>query len=151
MNIFQQFLEFMNAKGFCNDAEEQIDEHEDKEAAFARELAALLEKYGLELQDEEEENEGEDYENESDEDRAKADVAKAEKEKEEAKTAKEKGDADEKIEEAELKENKDEKKEYHNSSDFDYFKRQYNKQVKAAPAVSYTSIEEQRKLGKEIF
>lgn len=151
MNIFEQFMEFMNAKNFCNGAEEQIDEHEDKEAAFARELAALLEKYGLELQDEEEENEEEDFENESDEEKAKKDVAKAEKEKEDAKTAKQKGDADEKIEKAELRENKDEKKEYNNSSDFDYFKNRYNKQVKAAPSATFMSIEDQRKLGKEIF
>lgn len=151
MNIFQQFVEFMNAKGFCNDAEEQIDEHEDKEAAFARELAALLEKYGLELQDEEEENKEEDFENESDEEKAKKDVAKAEEEKEKAKTAEEKGDADEKIEKAELRENKDEKKEYNNSSDFKYFKDKYNKQVKATSSVAYVSMEDQRKLGKEIF
>ena len=144
MNIFQQFMEFMNAKGFCNNAEEQIDEHEDKEAAFAKELAALLEKYGLELQDEEEDN---------DEERAKKDVAKAEKEKADAKNEKQKGDADEKIEKAELRENKDEKKEYHNSSDFDYFKERYNsgKVVKAAPSASCMTIDEQRKLGKEIF
>lgn len=153
MNIFQQFMEFMNAKGFCNGAEEQIDEHEDKEAAFAKELAALLEKYGLELQEEEEDNEVEDFENESDEEKAKKDVAKAEKEKAEAKDEKQKGDADEKIEKAELRENKDEKKEYHNSSDFDYFKEHYNsgKVVKAAPSASCMTIDEQRKLGKEIF
>ena len=151
MNIFQQFVEFMNAKGFCNDAEEQIDEHESKEAAFARELAALLEKYGLELQDEEDENREEDFANESDEEKAKHDVEKAEKEKKEAKTAKEKGDADEAIEKAELKENKDEKKEYNNSSDFNFFKSKYEAQVKAAPSVAFISIEEQRKLGKEIF
>lgn len=151
MNIFEQFIEFMNARSFCNGAEEQIDEHEDKEAAFARELAALLEKYGLELQDEEEENHEEGFANETDEEKEKEDVKKAEKEKEEAKTAKQKGDADEKIEEAELKENKDEKKEYNNSGDFNYFKGKYEATKKAAPSTAFFSIEDQRKLGKEIF
>lgn len=153
MNIFQQFMEFMNAKGFCNGAEEQIDEHEDKEAAFARELAALLEKYGLELQDEEEENEVDDFESESDEERARADVRKGFEAKVKAKNKEQEGDADEEIEKAELRENKDEKKEYHNSSDFDYFKEHYNsgKIVKAAPSASCMTIDEQRKLGKEIF
>lgn len=151
MNIFQQFLEFMNAGDLNTNAEQQIDEHEDKEAAFARELAALLEKYGLELQDEEEENHEEGFANETDEEKAKADVAKAEKEKEKAKTEKQKGDADEKIEEAELKENKDEKKEYNNSGDFEYFKGKYEATKKAAPSTAFFSIEDQRKLGKEIF
>lgn len=151
MNIFQQFMEFMNNRTFCNDAEADIEEHEDKEAAFARELAALLEKYGLELQDEEDDAyEDDDYENESDEEKAKKAVAEGFKEKHEAKDEKEKAEADKKIEEAELRENKDEK-EYNNSSDFDYFRQQYNKTVKAAPAATFTTIEEQRKLGKEIF
>lgn len=148
MNIFQQFVEFMN--GFGNDAEADIEQHEDKEAAFARELAALLEKYGLELQDEEDEVVDDNYENETDEEKAKKEVAEGFKEKREAKDEKEKAEADKKIEEAELKENKD-SKEYKNSSDFDYFQQQYNRVVKAAPAKSFVSIEEQRKLGKEIF
>lgn len=160
MNIFQQFEEFMNAKGFCNGAEEAIESHEDKEAAFARELAALLEKYGLELQDEEDEayddRYEDDYENESDEERAKRGVAEGFKEKCEAKDEREKARADRKIEEEELKENKDYKKdakEYNNSSDFEYFKSRHNsiQTTKAAPAVTFNSIEEQRKLGKEIF
>lgn len=156
MNLFEQFAEFLNSKTFCNNAEMQIEEHEDKEAAFARELAELLEKYGLELQDEEDDayddEVDEDFENESDEERAKKDVAKGFKEKEKAKTEKERADADEKIEKAELRENKDEKKEYNNSAnDFDFFQQRYNKTVKAAPSVTFNSIEEQRKLGKEIF
>lgn len=160
MNIFQQFTEFMNARGFCNGAEEAIESHEDKEAAFARELAALLEKYGLELQEEEDEayddRYEDNYENESDEERAKKGVAEGFKEKREAKDEKDEARADKKIEEEELKENKDYKKdtkEYNNSGDFEYFKSRHNsiQTIKAAPAITFNSIEEQRKLGKEIF
>lgn len=143
MNIFQQFLEFMNGQNtkgqngqeFGNgtdntSAEEKIEKHEDMEAEFAKELSALLKKYGVELEDDE-------YESESDEnkeDDEKEDDKKGNDKKEDKKEDKE-----------------DDEKEFSNSSDFAYFKQQHNKTVKAAPAVDYQSIDDQRKLGKEIW
>lgn len=143
MNIFQQFLEFMNGQNvkeqngqkFDNStddasAEEKIEKHEDMEAEFAKELSALFKKYGVELEDDEYENESEDNK----EDDKKEDDKKEDDKKEDKKEDKE-----------------DDKKEFSNSSDFNYFKQQHNKTVKAAPAVDYQSIDDQRKLGKEIW